>query len=127
VFGAGLRPLAFCAVARPDNFAAMLGRAGCGVVDTVIFNDHHRYSERDINDLIRLAKAMDATGLVTTEKDAVKLSASAVAKLEDGVGPLMVVALEAAFVYESPVVRLLGTRLRTAAPDLSVGDEVRSQ
>lgn len=126
VFGAGLRPLAFCALARPDNFAAMLGKAGCGVVDTVIFNDHHRYTERDINDIIGLANAMEATGLVTTEKDAVKLNTATVARLEAAVGPLMVVALDAAFVYDAPVVRLLGMRLRATAPDVPVGTEVRS-
>ncbi len=112
VFGAGLRPLAFCALARPENFAAMLTGAGCGLVDTVLFDDHHRYAERDLMSLIRVAKGMTATGLVTTEKDAVKLSGAMRARLEAEVGPLMVVRLETSFVFESPVVRALEKRLR---------------
>jgi tetraacyldisaccharide 4'-kinase len=127
IFAGGLRPLAFCGLARPENFAAMLAKSGCGVVDTVVFADHHRYSEGDITELIRLARAMEATGLITTEKDAVKLSAGTMARLEAAIGPLIVVSLEAAFVYESPVMRTLATKLQAAAPDLSVGSEVPSQ
>lgn len=112
VFGAGLRPLAFCGLARPESFAAMLGSAGCGIVDTVIFPDHHRYEERDLAMLIRMANQMHATGFVTTEKDAVKLSPEMRSRLEAEVGPLMVVRLEVNFVFESPVARTLETRLR---------------
>ena len=118
VFGAGLRPLAFCALARPEGFAAMLATAGCGVVDTVVFGDHHRYEPNDVIQLIAVAKRLKASGLVTTEKDAVKLSASTLARLEAEVGPLMVVALDAAFVYEAPVMRLLEARLRPVAGEL---------
>lgn len=112
VFSAGLRPLAFCGVARPEDFAAMLGTAGCGVVDTVVFPDHHRYREDDLALLARLARQLEATGLVTTEKDAVKLSPAMRAELEQQVGPLMVVRLDAQFLYEAPVVRALEGKLR---------------
>ncbi len=127
IFGAGLRPLAFCALARPEGFAAMLGKAGCGVVDTVIFDDHHSYDDGDLSDLIKLAHTLRATGLVTTEKDAVKLTPAMRTRLEEAVGPLMVVALDAAFVYESPVMRLLEDRLRSAPADPEVRAEVRSR
>ena len=46
VFSAGLRPVAFCAIARPEGFQAMLREAGCGVVDTIAFPDHHAYGMR---------------------------------------------------------------------------------
>ncbi|MGI4827790.1 MAG: tetraacyldisaccharide 4'-kinase [Janthinobacterium lividum] len=126
VFGAGLRPLAFCALARPEGFASMLAKAGCGVVDTVVFGDHHRYEETDITELISMAKRLKATGLVTTEKDAVKLTAAMQARLEAEVGPLMVVALDAAFVYEAPVMRLLEARLRPAMHEHAGAGAVRS-
>jgi tetraacyldisaccharide 4'-kinase len=96
VFGAGLRPVAFCGLARPEDFAAMLAEAGCGVVETVAFQDHHRYTAADMGRLVEVAKALNATGFVTTEKDAVKLSPAMRARVEE-VGPLMVVALEAEF------------------------------
>lgn len=112
VFGAGLRPLAFCGLARPESFATMLTEAGCGLVDTVLFPDHHRYTEQDLALLVSTARQLQATGLITTEKDAVKLSPAMRARLETEVGLLMIVPLEAHFVYESPVVRTLEERLR---------------
>ena len=42
VFGAGLKPIAFCGLARPEGFAAMLIEAGCGIVETVGFWGHYR-------------------------------------------------------------------------------------
>ena len=127
IFGAGLRPLAFCALARPEGFAAMLAKAGCGVVDTVAFPDHHRFDGGDLAELIRLAKRLQATGLVTTEKDAVKLNPAMRARLEAEVGPVMVVALDTNFVYESPVLRLLEQRLRSSPTAFEVADPVRSR
>jgi tetraacyldisaccharide 4'-kinase len=96
VFGAGLKPVAFCAVARPEGFAAMLMEAGCGIVETVAFQDHHRYGMADIERVIEVGKNLNATGFITTEKDAVKLTQSMRERLET-VGPLMVVALETEF------------------------------
>ncbi len=126
VFGAGLRPLAFCALARPESFATMLAGAGCGVVDTVVFPDHHRYEERDLQTLIRVARQLKATGLVTSEKDAVKLLPAVRTRLEGEIGPLMVVSLQVSFVYESPVVRALVKQLQTArAEDEQVEARVR--
>jgi tetraacyldisaccharide 4'-kinase len=110
VFGAGLRPVAFCAVARPEGFQTMLAEAGCGVVETVAFDDHHAYSMRDMEKIVAIAKRLNATGFVTTEKDAVKLSVSMREWLET-VGPLMVVALEAEFADVEAVMRALEARL----------------
>jgi tetraacyldisaccharide 4'-kinase len=52
VFGAGLRPVAFCGLARPEGFAAMLAEAGCGVVETVAFQDHRRYTAADMGRVV---------------------------------------------------------------------------
>jgi tetraacyldisaccharide 4'-kinase len=108
--GAGLRPMAFCAIARPEGFASMLLDAGCGVVETVLYDDHHRYSLADIEYVLKVAKGLNASGLVTTEKDAVKLTAAMRARLET-LGPLMVVGLEAEFVDAAAVVQALEARL----------------
>ena len=51
--------------------------------------------------LIELAQGLKASGLVTTEKDAVKLSGAMRARLEAEVGPLMVAELVVEFVYPS--------------------------
>ena len=123
-FGAGLRPLAFCAIARPGGFAEMLEEAGCGVIDTVFFADHHRYEMSDVSRLIELAKELQASGFVTTEKDAVKLSAAMRGRIEAEVGPLMVAELVVEFVYPERVMRELESRLSSARGDLS--NEVRA-
>ena len=110
VFGAGLRPVAFCAIARPEGFASMLQDAGCGVVETVAFSDHHRYAMADMERVIAVAKNLNGSGFVTTEKDAVKLTVAMRGRLEE-VGPLMVVALEAEFADAQAVVRSLEAKL----------------
>ncbi len=108
--GAGLRPVAFCALARPEGFAAMLADAGCGVVETVAYRDHHRYTLGDVERLVALAGRLQASGFVTTEKDAVKLSTEMQARLET-VGPVMVVALEAEFVDAEAVVQAIEAKI----------------
>jgi tetraacyldisaccharide 4'-kinase len=108
--GAGLRPVAFCALARPEGFATMLADAGCGVVETVAYRDHHRYTPGDVKRLLLLAKKLQASGFVTTEKDTVKLSAEMRARLET-VGPVMVVALEAEFVDAEAVVQAIEAKI----------------
>ena len=110
VFGAGFRPLAFCAIARPEGFQAMLREAGCGVVDTMAFPDHHAYGMRDIERILEVGRQLNATGFVTTEKDNVKLTKTMCERLET-MGPLMVVALEAEFADANAVVTALETRL----------------
>jgi tetraacyldisaccharide 4'-kinase len=110
VFTAGLRPVAFCAIARPDGFATMLKEAGCGIVDTIFFRDHHAYDMADMERVVELARQLNATGFVTTEKDAVKLTAAMHARLES-LGPVMVVALDAEFVYPERVARELEERV----------------
>jgi tetraacyldisaccharide 4'-kinase len=110
VFGARLRPVAFCAIARPEGFAAMLQDAGCGVIETVAFSDHHRYGMSDIERVVEVAKRLNGSGFVTTEKDAVKLTVAMREQLES-VGPLMVVALEAEFADGQAVMRALEAKL----------------
>ena len=110
VFGAGLRPVAFCAIARPEDFAAMLQEAGCGVVETVAFADHHRYTATDMERVAEVAKGLSGSGFITTEKDAVKLTEPLRRRLEAH-GPLMVVALEAEFADPAAVLRALEAKL----------------
>jgi len=68
------RAVAFCGLARPEGFFAMLGKAGVEVAAVSVFRDHHAYSMADVEGLVGLAKAHGADGFVTTEKDAVKLT-----------------------------------------------------
>ena len=38
-----------------------------------MYRDHHAYTERDIQDLLKLRQQSEAGGFVTTEKDAINL------------------------------------------------------
>lgn len=64
------RVLAFCAIGQPEQFFNLIS---ANVVMQKIFEDHHSYTEKDMEHLIELAKTHNATALITTEKDAVKI------------------------------------------------------
>ena len=116
VLTAGLRPLAFCAIARPEGFAAALTQAGCGIIDTVLFGDHQRLYARQLDEIVRFGKQLNASGLVTTEKDFVKLSWAALTTLREQVGPLCVVALDAQFAEPERIAQTVLAKLGRAAP-----------
>jgi tetraacyldisaccharide 4'-kinase len=111
VLSAGLRPMAFCAIARPEGFVMMLMDAGCCVVETMAFADHHPFTARDVEQMIDVAKKRRVTGFVTTEKDAVRLTPALRARLETA-GPVVVVGLDVEFSDPSSVMRDLEARLK---------------
>jgi len=67
--------IAFCGIARPENFFSQLTAARVALADTHGFRDHHRYTDADVGDLLRLRQQRGALAFVTTEKDAVNLGA----------------------------------------------------
>src|SRR5579884_393249 len=69
----GGRFLAFCGIARPQQFFRALTGAGADVAKTLRFGDHHRYSQNDIDRLLREKSAAGAEAFVTTEKDLINL------------------------------------------------------
>jgi tetraacyldisaccharide 4'-kinase len=71
------RPLAFCGIARPQQFFAQLRQIGVKPADMVAFPDHHRYTESDVHRLLGLKSSTGAGGFITTEKDLVNLGARA--------------------------------------------------
>jgi tetraacyldisaccharide 4'-kinase len=68
-----LRPVVFCGIARPQNFALQLRTANIEPVAEAFYRDHHAYCEKDIRELLKLKRRSQAGGFVTTEKDAVNL------------------------------------------------------
>ncbi|MCC3246598.1 tetraacyldisaccharide 4'-kinase [Methylocystis sp. WRRC1] len=73
---AGARVVAFAGIARPDKFLRTLSETGAEIVATKFFGDHHRFSRSDYAALSSLRRQFDAR-LVTTEKDAPRIDASA--------------------------------------------------
>lgn len=67
------RVVAFCGIARPQQFFASLKKLGMELADTIAFPDHHRYTQRDIDRLLGAKTQSQAQGFITTEKDAINL------------------------------------------------------
>jgi tetraacyldisaccharide 4'-kinase len=67
------KTVAFCGIARPEQFFAGLKQLGMELVATVPFSDHHRYRQRDIDRLLRIKTQTGARDFITTEKDAINL------------------------------------------------------
>lgn len=72
----GRRVAAFAGIGRPQKFFETLAGMGCETVSEVSFPDHHDYSEDEVMRLVEAAAAAGAVP-VTTEKDAMRLPASA--------------------------------------------------
>jgi tetraacyldisaccharide 4'-kinase len=71
--------VAFCGIARPEQFFTGLESAGMRIASRLAFRDHHRYVRHDVDCLLDAARSVGAAALVTTEKDRVRLGALAAA------------------------------------------------
>lgn len=67
--------VAFCGIARPEQFFAGLESRGLRIAAKKPFPDHHRYTQSDVNGLLVGARKVNAGALITTEKDYVRLGA----------------------------------------------------
>lgn len=82
VDAAGDRPLAFCGLARPQEFFRDLRGLGIAPAVEIAFADHHCYAAADMKRLLDAAQQHGADSLITTEKDAVKLPSAMTETLE---------------------------------------------
>ena len=101
-------PLAFCGIARPDNFTRMLTTSRYEPMETLAFADHHSYSDVDITRLIDHAQRIGANGFVTTEKDAVKITPGMRIRLR-AIGPMIIARLKVELIAEKEAVSQLVT------------------
>ncbi len=69
----GRRLLAFAGLGSPAGFADTLLAAGVSVAGLMEYPDHHWFTQRDLGELAQQAGAIGAEGLITTEKDWVRL------------------------------------------------------
>jgi tetraacyldisaccharide 4'-kinase len=65
--------LAFCGIAKPDNFYATLDTLAISVVASQSYSDHHVFDCNTIDKLLEKAVTLKAQALLCTEKDAVKI------------------------------------------------------
>jgi tetraacyldisaccharide 4'-kinase len=64
--------LGVAGIGKPQQFFGLLREAGCQVVGTMAFADHHRYNASDIARIEAATRAAAAHMVVTTTKDAVR-------------------------------------------------------
>lgn len=65
--------VAFCGIARSEQFFAGLESAGLHLASRIAFADHHRYDQHDLDCILGAAQSIKATAFITTEKDRVRL------------------------------------------------------
>ena len=70
---AGAKLLAFAGLGAPDGFSRTLGETDVALAGFAPFADHHWYTREDLARLDRRAADVGADGLITTEKDWVRL------------------------------------------------------
>ena len=64
----------FSGIARNDAFQHTLGQIGFNGAGYRRFEDHHRYSPADLEDIVRAARGAGANCLITTEKDHARIA-----------------------------------------------------
>lgn len=90
------RVLAFSGIARNDDFLNTIESFNCDITDFIGFEDHHRYSDNDLNRVFRLAEKANVEFLITTEKDYAR-----VANRPTWPYDLVVVGIEISFINNS--------------------------
>jgi tetraacyldisaccharide 4'-kinase len=109
---ADTRVLAFCGIGNPDAFFQDLERWHVPVVGRRTYRDHHKYSSADVRAIERMAESVQATALITTEKDAQNISGAFTM-------PVWVTTIDLVFTAEGELVatidRILDSRRGAAA------------
>jgi tetraacyldisaccharide 4'-kinase len=105
--GAGRRFVAFCGIGNPEAFFDDLSRWDVAVAEKRAFSDHHKYSARELEQLLSRAEACGAGGLITTEKDAENLP-PANPRL-----PIWIAVIDFVFTAESELLAAIDRKLAT--------------
>lgn len=70
----GRRVATFSGIATPDKFEEFVRRYGARIAYNRRFFDHHRFTEKDLDEVFAGARRAGAEFIITTEKDMVRLS-----------------------------------------------------
>ena len=65
--------VAFCGIARSDQFFAGLKARGLHLASHIAFADHHHFDQHDLDCILGAARSINAAAFITTEKDHVRL------------------------------------------------------
>lgn len=64
---------ALSGIARPESFEAGLKKLGAEIIYSRAYEDHHRFSEEDLQSMMSRSRNRGAKAIITTEKDAVRI------------------------------------------------------
>jgi tetraacyldisaccharide 4'-kinase len=70
----GWNVVVLCGIGNPQAFSEDLLQLGIVIAAENFFDDHHAYTEEEFNQTLQLAREVGAEAIITTEKDAVRLS-----------------------------------------------------
>ena len=104
--------VAFCGIARPEQFFLGLERAGVSIAGRRSFGDHHRFTVSDVAQLRDLLRKSGAGAFLTTAKDRVRLGGLE-AELERA-APVLTVGLRVVLEEEAAVLGWLLEKLAAA-------------
>ncbi|MGA3137208.1 MAG: tetraacyldisaccharide 4'-kinase [Terracidiphilus sp.] len=110
--------VAFCGIARPEQFFFGLETAGLHIAARIVFPDHHLYTARNLDRLVTAARRTGATALITTEKDSVRLGKLSSAFPESL--PLKTARLRIEIEHENEAIASLISRLALSPPHPSL-------
>jgi tetraacyldisaccharide 4'-kinase len=102
-------PIAFCGIAKPNNFFQQVRTKGITPVAEISFRDHHRYTEADLRRLQKLAAEEQADCFITTAKDAINLEPVWSGHSSP---PLLIAKLEVEIENSAAIIDQLLSRLR---------------
>jgi tetraacyldisaccharide 4'-kinase len=68
----GKRVAVLTAIASPGSFEKALKDLGAELAITIRYPDHHRFTTREVNDVIKTMSRKNVEAIITTEKDAVR-------------------------------------------------------
>ena len=94
-----------CGIGNPHAFADDILQIGINIVAEHFYNDHHAFTQQDLDEVTRAAREAGADAIITTEKDAVRLEGLALPEV-----PVYVAEIE---IESDDEVRLKSLLLRT--------------
>lgn len=70
----GKNALIFSGIGNPQGFENSISGLGINIAKSLKFSDHHDYTQVDIDNIIKEARQLNLETIITTHKDAVKIS-----------------------------------------------------
>jgi tetraacyldisaccharide 4'-kinase len=80
-----LEIFAVSGIADPEYFESMLKHFGGKITEKRFYQDHHKYSQRDLDDIAAICERRKIEALVTTGKDLVKMKDLDMSRIRDRV------------------------------------------